>query len=364
MWQTLEVSMAEVVVKMEKDEFRAVIKHFYLKKWTAAQIKAELDEVHGDSTPALRTVYFWINEFKKGQIPTKDEACPGRPIEVTTPEMIRKIHRIVIEDRRMKVRDIAEIVGISVDRVYNILHKELEMKNVCARWVPRSLTIVQKRMRKNISQRCLSTFKLFPEDFWLRFVIIEEIWIHHYIPESKQQSKQWTAPGECASKKAKTVLSAGKIMAIVFWDYQGIIFIDYLQKGQTATAEYYSTLLNRLYDELETTRPKLVRKKIIFHHDEPPTHTFTVPTEKLRELGFELLSHPPYSPDLAPCDFFLFSNLKIWLRRKKFSSNEEVIAAVDAYFDGLETSYFFEEIKKLEHRWTKCVELQGNYVEE
>jgi len=58
MWQTLEVSMAAIVVKMKKDEFHAVIKHFYLKKWTAAQIKAELDEVHGNSAPTLKTVYF------------------------------------------------------------------------------------------------------------------------------------------------------------------------------------------------------------------------------------------------------------------------------------------------------------------
>jgi len=89
-----------------------------------------LDEVH--STLTLKTVYFWINEFKRGRTSIKDEARPGRPLEVTTPEMIEKIHRIVMEDRRMKVRDIAEIVGISVDRVHNILHKELEMKKLCA----------------------------------------------------------------------------------------------------------------------------------------------------------------------------------------------------------------------------------------
>jgi len=71
---------------------------------------------------------------------------------------------------------------------------------------------------------------------------------------------------------------------------------------------------------------------------------------KLHELRFELLPHPPYSPDLTLCDFFLFPNLKIWNERKKFSSNEEVIAAVDAYFKGLETSYFSEGIKKLEYR--------------
>ena len=47
---------------MEKEEFRAVIKHFYFKKWTAAQIIAELDEVHGDTSPTLKTVYFWIEK--------------------------------------------------------------------------------------------------------------------------------------------------------------------------------------------------------------------------------------------------------------------------------------------------------------
>jgi len=73
---------------------------------------------------------------------------------------------------------------------------------------------------------------------------------------------------------------------------------------------------------------------------------------KLHELRFELLLHPFYSPDLDPCDFFLFLNFKIWLGGRKFSSNEEVIAAVDAYFEGLETSYFSEGIKKLKHCWT------------
>jgi len=107
-WQTLEVSMAAVVVKMEKNEFCSVIKHFYLKKWTAAQIKTELDEVHGDSAPALKTVYFWSNKFKRGWTSTKNEARPGRPVEVITPEMIEKFHRIV-ENRRMKVRDIVQL---------------------------------------------------------------------------------------------------------------------------------------------------------------------------------------------------------------------------------------------------------------
>lgn len=80
---------------------------------------------------------------------------PGRPVEVTTPEIIEKIHHIVMEDRRIKMHDIAEIVGISVDRVHNILHEKLGMKKLCARL----LTIDQKRTRKDISRQYLLILK-------------------------------------------------------------------------------------------------------------------------------------------------------------------------------------------------------------
>ena len=113
---------------MEKEEFRAVIKHFHLNKWTVAQIKAEFHEVHEDTasfTLALRTFYFWIDEFKRDRTSTKDEACPGRPVEATASAIIDKIHHIVMEDRRMKVREIAEIVGISVGVMHNILREKL-----------------------------------------------------------------------------------------------------------------------------------------------------------------------------------------------------------------------------------------------
>ena len=76
-----------------------------------------------------------------------------------------------------------------------------------------------------------------------------------------------------------------------------------------------------------------------------------------------VLPHPPYSPDSARCDFFLFPNLKKSLAGQKFESNEEVIAATEAYFENLQKTYFLDGLKKLEHRWVKCIELKGDYVE-
>ena len=75
------MSVSVIFEKMKREEFRAVIKHFHLKYWMAAQIKAELDEVHGESARSLKIVYFWINEFKRSRTITKDEARSGLPIK-------------------------------------------------------------------------------------------------------------------------------------------------------------------------------------------------------------------------------------------------------------------------------------------
>jgi hypothetical protein len=101
---------------------------------------------------------------------------------------------------------------------------------------------------------------------------VDETWIHHYRPESKQQLKQWTEVGCSASKKTSSVPSAGKVMASVYWDGEGILFIAYLEKGKKITREYYSSLLTRLDEKINEKRPSLQKKNIIFYQDHAPTH--------------------------------------------------------------------------------------------
>ena len=104
-------------------------------------------------------------------------------------------------------------------------------------------------------------------------------------------------------------------------------------------------------------------KKMLFHHENEPAHSSAIATAKLVELRYELLPHPLYSPDLAPCDFFLCPNMKKWLGGMRFKSNEEVIAATEVYFAEFDKPYFLYGLKKLEYRWTKCIELKGDYIE-
>jgi histone-lysine N-methyltransferase SETMAR len=155
----------------------------------------------------------------------------------------------------MKVREIAKTIGIKKELVGYILHKELDMKKICARWVPRLPTADQKRTFMKISEQCLEHFNKNETDFVRRFITMVETWIHHYTSESKQQSKQWTEAGCSAPKKTRSVPSAEKVLALVFWDAESILFIDYLEKGKTIIGEYYSNFLTRLDETICEKRP-------------------------------------------------------------------------------------------------------------
>ena len=85
---------------------------------------------------------------------------------------------------------------------------------------------------------------------------------------------------------------------------------------------------------------------------------------ELNELSFELLPHPPYSPDLVPSNYWLFADLRKMLQGKRSGTNEEVIVESETYFDSEDESFYKKGIEKLEKRWNECITLKGNYVDE
>ena len=119
------------------------------------------------------------------------------------------------------------------------------MSKVSARWVPRMLTDDQKRSRLDSSRYILSRYEDNPGDLIDRVVTQDETWAHHFDPESKMQSMQLKHPGSPPPKKFKRVSSAGKVIASVFWESQGVIMIDYLEQGSTINGAYYAAELRR-----------------------------------------------------------------------------------------------------------------------
>ena len=110
-------------------------------------------------------------------------------------------------------------------------------------------------------------------------------------------------------RKSRVQKFAGKVLASIFWDKDGILLTDYLPKGQTINAEYYSSLLVQLRDILKEKRHGKDTKAVLFLHDNAPAPRAIATQEKLAYLGFQCLDNPLYSPDLAPSDYQLFPGL-------------------------------------------------------
>jgi transposase len=118
---------------MDKIEYRAVIKFCVQEGLTPKEIYSKFIKVYGDSFPSFSTINKWAAKFKCGCTSLEDDLCERCPKSATTPEIIEQMHDMVLDDWRMKVREIAETIGISKVRVGYILHEELDMKRLCAR---------------------------------------------------------------------------------------------------------------------------------------------------------------------------------------------------------------------------------------
>nr|XP_014285279.1 putative uncharacterized protein FLJ37770 [Halyomorpha halys] len=119
----------------------------------AKEIHADFQNTLRDSAPSYSTVAKWTSEFKFGRESSGDDPRSGLSKSATTPEFIAKVHKKVIDDRRLKVCEVAEVAGMSSEWIYHILTKELGMKKLSARWVLRLLTLDHKRTRLEMPEQ-------------------------------------------------------------------------------------------------------------------------------------------------------------------------------------------------------------------
>lgn len=342
---------------------RAVIRFMVLQKKAPKAIHEELAATLGDDSLSYSSVKKWAALFKAGRQSTEDDPRGGRPSTAVTEENMEAVEDSVMNDRRVSVRKIAAETQVSVGSVETILHEHLHMFKVSARWIPRLLTPEQKQVRKETSREVLDLFNEDPEDFLGRLVTQDETWVPHFDPESNAESRQWKHPASPPPKKCRVVRSAGKVMVTVFWDADGVLLVDFLEQGRTINGEYYASLLEQLRAAIIEKRRGKMSKGVRLLQDNAPAHKSRVAISKAVNCGFELLPHPPYSPDLAPSDYHLFPNMKKQLRGRVFADNEETMSAVLNVLNGFEAHFFREGLKALAKRCEKCVRLNGDYVE-
>ncbi|GFO40512.1 histone-lysine N-methyltransferase SETMAR [Plakobranchus ocellatus] len=156
----------------------------------------------------------------------------------------------------------------------------------------------------------------------------DETWVHLHTPETKRDSMTWKHPSSPVTKNFKV-----------------------------------QSTLDRLKEAIRRKRPGLLRRGVVFQHDNATPHSANLTQQWLQRYGWEILPHPAHSPDLAPSDFHLFGPLKRHLGGMAFETEDDLISELRNWFDNLDVDFFRVGINSLLSRWQKYIDLHGDYVE-
>lgn len=321
-----------------------------------------LKEAFGDDCMSYSQAKKWHKAFREGREDVNDEARSGRPSTSLTEENVTRVRELLNTDRRMSVRMMGEQLNLPKTVVHEIVSEKLGMRKICAKLVPKVLTDAQKANRVETCQELKQLCEDNPS-FLDNVITGDESWIFQYDPESKRQSSEWHTTSSPRQKKARMCKSRVKSMVIVFFDAKGIVHHEFVPAGQTVNAQYYKGVLQRLNARVTRVR-KEVQGSWKLHHDNAPSHTAFVVTSYLTRIGVATVPHPPYSPDLAPADFFLFPRLKRVLKGHHLGTVENVQATTTARLKDIPPEEFQKAYRAWTSRWQKCIDAEGMYFEE
>ncbi|UYV63933.1 hypothetical protein LAZ67_2006053 [Cordylochernes scorpioides] len=294
---------------------------------------------------------------EKGREDVNDEERAGRPSTSTTDEKINEVDKMILANRRITVREVAEDLNILIGSCHSIFINDLGMRQVAAKFVPKLLNCDQKQHRMNIANEMLDSVRDDP-NLLQRVITGDEAWVYGYDVETKAQLSQWKLPHEPRPKKARQVRSNVKVLLTV------LVHHEFLPQGRTVNKEYYLQVMRNLREAIRQKRPDLWKNKNwLLHHDNAPAHTSLLVRDFLAKNNTLMMLQPPYSPDLAPCNFFLFPKLKRPMKGRRYATLDEIKTASKEELKKILKNDFLKCFEDWKNRWHKCIIYHGDYFE-
>lgn len=183
----------------------------------------------------------------------------------------------------------------------------------------------------------------------------DEKWI---IYNNVKQKRSWSKRDKPAQNTSKADIHQRKVMLSVWWDFKGIVYFELLARNQTINSDIYYYQLDKLNDSIKQKRSELTnRKSVVLHHDNAKPHASLVTRQKLLQLGWDVLPHSSYSPDIAHLsDYHLFYSLQNAFNGKIFAADEDVKLFLELFFAEKNKNFFERRIMKLLEKWQKIIE--------
>lgn len=340
----------------EKIHFRHLLYFAFRHGQKATEAARDICAVYGTNAIGTRTAQEWYNKFKKGNFYLEDKIRSGRPSEFDE----ERLQELLKEDGRQTSRELAEKIGCTHPTILRHLHS-MGFEQKFGAWVPHKLSDQDKENRLQIAAQLLARHRAtcgHKERFLQRIVTGDEKWCLYV---NMRQRKEWVPKGVTPKPRVKKELHPKKTMICVWWNWEGLVHWEILEKSKTINKELYVAQLKRVNEAIQLKSSDR-RSHVILLHDNARPHTANIVKITLQELKWEILQHPPYSPDLAPTDFHLYRSLSNEMRGVTFKNEEDLKNWLNKFFETRTGDFWRNGINKLVERWEQVVNNNGDYI--
>lgn len=335
--------------KLSGEQLHLLLLYDFKSEVKAAESHRRINAAFGEGTISQRTCYDWFTRFESGDLEVKDKTHPGRPSAFDNDAL----QTLVEANPKLTVDEMAQHLGTSHGTIINHL-RQIGKVFKHGKWIPHQLSNFDKDRRFNACLQNLANYRT--KAHLANLVTGDEKWTLFY---NVSLRGEWRSRDEPVEPTPKAPLVQRKIMLCVWWDVKGVILYELLPSGTTVNTDVYTGQLDRLDQAIKAKRQEI--DKVHFLHDNAPAHRSRKSTQKLLELNWAVLTHPPYSPDLAPTDYHLFRSLQNHIKDKRFESEDELKVMLDDFFNQKPASFYRDGIHDLLNRWQYVTDHFGEY---
>jgi len=338
----------------EKIALRALIRHYWKKNYGVRETHRQICKVEGEGVLSLAMVENWFHRFNNGDLTLMDHQRSGRP-----PTVEEEAITLALEEQPgSSTRHLAALTGYPQTTIIEHLHS-LGAVYKSQEEIPHQLTTQQRKQRLQICRQLLAENEQHP--FLDRIITCDEKYVYF---DNTSRGHQWLFPGEEPDGVPKKLVHSRKVMVIVFWSISGLIYGETIPEHSMINAQTYSDILKRTNEELHHNNNfrSIVRKGPLLLHDNARPHVATLTREKLEELGWDVIPHPPYSPDISPSDYHIFRSMAHFLKGKIFKDGKQIDEGMKEFFDSKNVDFYRDGIEQLVPRWKEVIARHGDYI--
>jgi histone-lysine N-methyltransferase SETMAR len=294
---------------------RAVIQFCYNVGMTGADALKMCKQAFGRDAPSKTLIYDRYEYHREGGVSLEEDERGGNVRDFDT---IVDVGAYVDQFPSVSVRSISKELDISRPTISSVLRDDLHMAPLRPRYVAHDLNASQKAMRVSLGRTMLKILASDKPNEFVHIITGDET----MVPLRNDEDFTWAEVGTPRPLMSRPTYFPQKVMMTVFWSVEGFHVVDKLEKKTTMNAAYFQS---KIIDPLNAIfQPKTSSHTIWIHYDNCGPHRATATGNYVDQLGFVRMLHPPYSPDLAPCDFTIFANVKRQLNGYVAKTHDEM----------------------------------------